>query len=276
MTSGVRTFYVSSALRDNKYSNPNVSEFVYQLPSPVKNVTGVSIRNYKFYRETIVNENNKTLSINIDANQVVGTVVLDKGDYPNVLDLLNMINTKIEVYGVQFSIYENVNRVALTFSSNFVNSYIIIQPSSLLRQLGFPNGIALYRTTPPSGLQFINMYAVSAVAENNYDVLTVGDLVVRINDLETIMSNDPVTNKCTTVLFCSSDPGYTINTNANQYIPLLQTQSRIQSLRISLYNMNGDYYDIKSGDVIFLLDLHCRVDTPNIPPNLLVPTLSVT
>lgn len=255
----VRTFLVSSDQRD-KTKYPHPSEFSYELPITISNVVGMSVRDFQFKRETLVNENNRYLSIYADDGAVDGTVTLTSGDFDfNLTTLLAEVNDKIRPYDIQFSLDENVNRIVLTFSGNFVDSYITIQPNSILRALGFSSGICLYRTTPPVNLASnITAFQTSAVADKAYDIWISSNLVMRITDVECIMSNDSTTNRSSAILFTDISNTYTVMQNADYYYPLLQIQHRLKTLRFKLLNMEGDLYDTVNHGAVFLLDFYCK------------------
>jgi hypothetical protein len=254
----VHTFLVSTLQRD-KTAYPNSSDFVYQLPQTLHNVEGVSIRDYKFKQETIVNENNKTWHIYIDDGRVDGNITLTTGDYSNdITMLLAEINSNLSVYDIQFVVDENSGNVGLTFIGSFVQNYVIIYSNSLLRSLGYFGGIALYQNSPPGGLPgTVRPYPVTAIAENPYDVWNSSNMVLRIQDVEAVSASDSITNRSTAILFSFNDAVSTYQRH-DYYSPLLQPQSRLQSLRIKLLNMYGDYYDTVKYETAFLIRFYCR------------------
>lgn len=254
----VRTFYVSTALRD-KARFPHPSRFDYNLPATLNNVVGVCIRNYKFPKELLVNENNKFLYFVINGGELEGVVQVSKGDY-DIEGILTELNAKFEIYGVELTFESQGDRVVITFADEFITQYIVFKSSSLLVSLGFDGDICLCREgVPPPNISSstTTVFTTTAVAHRLYDVTTISDLVVRIDNVETIMSNDTITHRATMVLFSSEDPYYTLNQCAAQCIPLLQMQSRLQNLKLTLLNTKGELYDTITNDASFLIDFYC-------------------
>lgn len=255
----VRNFYVSSALRD-KVKYPHPSSFTYTLPATLTNVRGVAVRTYKFGKERLVNENNKRVRIVIDGNAVDGYITLTTGDFGNdINNLLSEMNSKLVAYGIQFSVDENTGRVTLVFTDNFVQSYVSLSESTLFKTLGFEfDGMLLYRNGATLPAQVPGKaYNTIATAENPYDVYNVSDVVLRINDVEAIMSEDAITNRSTMILFSDKDPNYTLRDTCSTYYPLLQVQHRLKALQITLLNLKGDLYDAWNSDVSFMIEFHC-------------------
>lgn len=255
----VRTFLVSTDMRD-KTKYPHPSDFAYDLPVGLVNVVGMSVRDFQFKRESLINENNRYLTINIDNDAVNGTVTLSTGDFGfNITSVLAELNTKLHTYDVQFSLDENTNRIVLTFSGNFVDDNIIIQSNSVLRALGFSTGICLYRTSAPVSLPTnVRAFQTSATADNAYDIWISSNMVIKITDVETILSNDSTTNRSSAILFADINNTYTTMQNADYYYPLLQMQHRLKTLRFKLLNMEGDLYDTHNHGAVFLLDFYCK------------------
>ena len=256
----VRSFVISTEHRD-KTLYPNPSDFTYQLPVTLTNVQGVAVRGFKFGNETLVNQNNKTLTIYGDNGVIDGTIDVPTGDYSNDINsLLAAINTLLAPYQVQFSLDTNTQLVQLTFTGNTVSSYIGIQYNGLLKLLGYDTSIVLYRTSAPSQSQITNatMYQTTAGAANAYDTYkTKSVMVVRITDIEALLSNDTTTNRATAVLFNTADA---IGSSVQQCqcgMPLLQIQARLQALRIRLLNMDGDFFDTVNNEAVIVLDLYC-------------------
>ena len=260
----VHTFLVSTLQRD-KTSYPNASDFVYSLPQTLHNVEGFSIRDYKFRQETLVNDNNKTWQLYIDDGRIDGNITLATGAYSNdITTLLSEINSALSVYDIQFVIDGTTGNVGLTFIGPFVQNYVIIYGNSLLRSLGYYGGIALYRSSPPTGLpNTVRNYHASAIAENAYDVWNSSNMVLRIQDVEAISSTDAITNRSSAILFACGD-NYSVDQRHDYYTPLLQTQSRLQNLRIKLLNMYGDYYDTVKYEAAFLIRFYCRERMPKV------------
>ncbi len=256
----VRSFVIATERRD-KNLYPSGSDFTYQLPVTLTNVVGVAVRDYKFGNETLVNQNNKLLRIYGDAGAIDGTIELTPGNYSNSITLLLAhINTLFVPYGVQFSINNITSKVQLTFTGPAVTDYIAIEFGPVLRILGFEGGIAIYRTTSPTGIPFnAQTFLTTANASNSYDAYNnASELVVRIIDVEALLSNDSVTNRCTAILFNNTDStGKTVHQCQEKFTPLLQTQARLQALRIKLLNMDGDLYDTVNNEVILIIEFYC-------------------
>lgn len=257
----VRTFVVATERRDkNLYPHP--SDFTYQLPVTLTNVVGVGIRDFKFGNESLINQNNKSIRIYGDGDLIDGTLQLTPGDYNNDINaLLSHVNTLFAPYGVQFSINNATQKVQFTFTGAQVTNYIVVEYGPLLRILGYTSGILLYRTTPPnlSGTGF-QAYLTTADATNAYDTYNnKSEMVVRITDVEALLSNDPVTNRCAAILFNSTDGNNkTIKQCQDQYTPLLQAQARLQALRIKLLNMDGDLYDTINNEAVLIIEFYCN------------------
>lgn len=249
----VRSLYISTEARDkSKYPHP--SQFTFELPVTLKNIIGVHVQHYKYPKETLVNENNRRIQVKTPS--LTGTIVLNKGDF-DLIPLLNDINTKLSLYGVEFSLDNLAGRVVLTFTDEFAE-YVILEKSYLLKVLGFENNICLCRNnvSPPPSYKGI-VYYTTAVAENDYDVKTISDMVLRITDLEVIMSNDAITNRATMILYSNMDPNFvTFPSNQQKPMMLLQKQHRLQALRITLLNTQGELYDI-GNEATFLIDIYC-------------------
>lgn len=256
----VRTFVVATERRD-KTLYPHPSDFTYQLPVTLTNVVGVAIRDFKFANETLINQNNKTISIYGDGGSIDGTIVLTTGDYNNdITTLLSHINTLLSPYKVQFSINNTTQKVQLTFSNSGGPDYLYIEYCPLLRILGYENGIIIYRTTAPSlSLTNATLYQTTAEATKAYDIYNnKSEMVVRITDVEALLSNDSVTNRCTAILFNTTDvERKTIHQCQDKFIPLLQTQHRLQALRIKLLNMDGDLFDTINHEAIIVVEFYC-------------------
>ncbi len=219
----------------------------------------MAIRDYKFVNETLINENNKSMIIDIDDGAVNGNITLSVGNYDNdISTLLTAINTKIAPYDIQFTLDQNVNRVTLAFTGSFVTDNVMILPSAVLRILGFENGVCLYRNTEPSLPSGVKGYQTTATAEYKYDTWNLSELILRITDVETVLSNDAVTNRCTAVLFNTGSSNFSSKQCLDHYIPLLQQQHRLQYLRIKLLNMDGDLYDTINHDACFLIEFYCK------------------
>ena len=242
----MRTLLVATSKRDTtRYPHP--SDFTYDLPIPLHNVVGVAVRDYKFGNELLINENNKTITVIL--NGVTSTVTMSVGTYNNnITDLLTALNTAFQGKNVTFSIDNATNKVKITYTD--VTGYIIIKPSTVLRIIGFPDGkttsVCVYKpgATIPATVEPLVSSVTSIVAPQPYDVYNLSEMVVRIMDVETIMSNDAVTNRSTAVLFSTaSSYAYTVKQCLDHYIPLLQQQSRL--------------YDTINNEAVFLLECYC-------------------
>jgi hypothetical protein len=252
----VKTFYISSGLRD-KRKYPNGSDFTYELPATLNHVVGISIRDYKFSPESLINNANNTFQIFIDNGSTNVIKTLAVGNYNNsISDLIIAINVLLSTYQIAFSLNTSTNLVELTFTGPFVTDYVYLPASPILRFLGFPDGIVLYRSAVPTPSPPSPLFQTMAVASQAYDVYIMSDMVVRITDLETIQSTDAITNRSTAVLF-NSQPNYVVKQCLDHYIPLLQIQSRLQALKIKLLNIEGDYYDTVNNDAAFILEVYC-------------------
>jgi hypothetical protein len=240
----LRTFLVASGKRDVvKY--PSGSQFVYDLPITLTNVVGVAIRDYKFGPETLVNQNNRTLSVSRDGASLA-TVSIDAGNYANsITDLLTALNTAFTADQLTFVVDGGTGRVQVTFTAGTATTTMRVVFNPLLRILGFTSDITLNA----SG---------SLIAPNAYDVWNLSDMVLRIQNVETILSNDAITNRATAILF-NTPSGMVSKQCLDHYTPLLQTQQRLQSLKIQLLNMEGDLYDTVYNEAMFMLEFYCDV-----------------
>lgn len=256
----VRTFVVATERRD-KTLYPHPSDFTYQLPATLTNVVGVSIRDFKFGNETLINQNNKTITIYGDAGAIDGSLVMTPGDYSNdVTLLLAHVNSLFSPYGVQFSIDNTTQKVQFTFTGTGVTNYLMIQYGPLLRILGYDSSILIYRTTPPAlSSTGVQMFQTTASASRAYDTYNnKSEMVVRITDVEALLSNDSITNRCTAILFNTTDAaGKTIRQCQDHFTPLLQSQARLQALRIKLLNMEGDLFDTINNEAVLIIEFYC-------------------
>ena len=261
----VRAFLVSSDYRD-KIAFPNPSQFDYELPITLNDVEGISIRDYKFRKETIINNNNKVLQIYGDNGTINRTFILTNGDYSNDINqLITYLNSILNPEGLTISLDSTQNYVIISLYQTNVSSYIIIRPNPLLGSLRFPtNGICIYKTSPPAGENnLLTYYNTTATTQIPYDVWNTNNMVIRIKDVEAISAPNSVADRAAAVLFSCGDSNTTIKQCLDHYIPLLQPQSRLQKLRIQLLNMNGALYDTLHSEVVFLIRFYCR---PRCPP----------
>jgi len=252
----MRSFLIATSKRDkSKYPHP--SEFTYELPMPMTNVVGVAFRDFKFGNEDLINQSNKDVLINVNGIDV--NVSLTTGNFNNdITQLLNMLNSAFSDYKLEFT--KPSTKVVATITSSSTD-YIKIYKTPLLRILGFdPDvGLCVYRSgLAPAETPNMHQFQSPAIAPMDYDVYNLSELVVRIRELETILSNDIVTDRSTAVFFNGSMQGYTTKQSADHYIPLLQVQHRLQSLHIKLLNMEGDLYDTFNNEAVFLLELYSQ------------------
>lgn len=259
----IRTFVVATSKRD-KTRYPNPSNFVYDLPIQLTGVFGVAIRDYQFGAETLINENNRRISVFGDFGEgvVSETLTIANGNYNNsVTDLIGAVDAAFAEWNLHVTLDATSNRVRLAFKNNGSSTplYIAIPWCPVLRILGFETGICIYRDTDPGVLTVgggIARYAVSVLATQPYDTWNLSEMVVRIEELEALLSNDMVTNRCTAILFNSAS-GCTLKQSQDRYIPLLQKQNRLQRLHIRLLNMDGDLYDTVNNEAVFILEIYC-------------------
>lgn len=249
----VRSVLVSTAKRDtSRYPHP--SDFTYTLPVTLTNVCGFAIRDYSVGREPFVNEVNRTLYLTTNASGRTA-VVLDKGDYTDINEFLTAVNTKLAAYHVAFVLADGA--VQLQFSSA-TPVWVQIEDNPILRSLGYLGGICLHRGSPPGMAPTITPYLLVAVAEGPYDIWRASNMVVRITDVETIMSDDPVTNRASAVIFDDTSHGRIGRQCMDHCMSLLQPQSRLQVLRIKLLNSDGNLYDTWYNEATFLMEFYCK------------------
>ena len=155
----------------------------------------------------------------------------------------------------------NANKVSFTFTGGYVSEYFAIPSCKLLTLLGYSNGICLYRTgSAPSPLPSGTFgYETVAVATNAYRVVRDTDMVLRITDIEAVLSTDAVCHRATAVLLSSRSPQNFVEHMPTQ-LPLLQIQHRLQQLRIQILNTDGDLYDLGEEDASFLIEFYCYQD----------------
>ena len=265
----LRTFVIATGKRDTaKYPHP--SRFAYDLPLTISNVFGVSIRDYQFGSETLINENNRAIAISgvVGGTPFSKSVTLAVGAYGNaigtLITALNAAMTSESVPAV-FSLVALSDRVRLALGSGTsAGDYIFLSgTNSLLRILGFGGTVLVYNTTAPAGVTgaFTGTLAGGGVtAASRYDVNNLSEMVVRIDELEALLSNDAVTNRSTSILFNGNSANYTVRQAQDHYIPLLQKQQRVQRLHIQLLNMEGDLYDTVNNEAVFILEVYCETN----------------
>lgn len=88
------------------------------------------------------------------------------------------------------------------------------------------------------------------------------DMIIRIHDLETIHSTDAITNRASAILF-NTQLNHVAKQCLDHYMPLIQTQRRLQSLRIKLLTTTGELYDTDNKEVAFLLEVYCCNEIAN-------------
>jgi hypothetical protein len=272
----VRAFLVATDMRDMK-AFPNPSEFYYELPVTLANVEGVSIRDYKFRQEMIVNRNNNVMRVagvkgNVPFNI---TITLTPGDYGNnISTLLTHINNKLSDAGILYlawSVNDVSTKVRLTASTFAPNDYVCFYASRIFDVLGLSlsTNLCLFHTTKPAAFSdsstiFHNVATTTIYeAPNTYDMWTTSDMVVRITNVEAILAPSGAVNRATAVLFSSGDNGTNSKQCLDHFMPLLQPQSRLQRIIVRLVNMNGDLYD--TPNAVFLIRFYCR-DSASLPP----------
>ena len=157
-----------------------------------------------------------------------------------------------------FSIDAPTGKVKVAYTGS---SYVVIKSSSVLRIIGFDNdtSLCLYAAghAPSPVPNNTATYLANVVAPNMYDCYNLSEMIIRIKDVEAILSNDAVTDRSTAVLFNNNSNIYTVKQCTDHYIPLLQPQSRLQSLKIQLLNMEGDLYDTVNNEAVFLMEFYC-------------------
>jgi hypothetical protein len=247
----MRPVFFSSRQRDlSKY--PSASDFTLPLPITLTNVQGISVRDFKYLPEKLINEN--TRKITVVSSGTTNTVQLTKGDYTTAT-LLTELNTKFLSYGVSFTVTEGVFTLAVSAGVNLYIPYC-----RLLRIIGFTTGIHIYATgqTPPSTLPAnTKLYLNTAVAPYACNVNNSSDMILRITDVETVYGADAVTDRATAIIESSRASGAMVQQKQDRYTPLLQSQSRLQELHIKLLNSDGDLYDTDNYEVNFVIEFYC-------------------
>lgn len=264
MTSLVHNVYVSTRHRD-PVQYPSASSFTIDLPHVLMNIHSLRVRSFKYIPECVININNQNMPVAGNGGQLNGAVQIPTGDYNNdIEDILEAINAYLGAYDVAFVVDPATLLVQLTFNGPFVTDYFSIAYCPLLKLLGYDNGIFIYRTghtpTPTSIPNTSVGYNTVATAARPYRVVNDTDMILRIVGLEAISSTDPVSNRASAILMSTRTP----LTSALSFIqqdaayPLLQVQHRIQTLRVTILNSNGDFYDLNQSDASFILEFHCH------------------
>lgn len=256
----VRNMFVSTRHRDvAKY--PNAADFTVEIPLMVKNVQAVVVRNFKYTPEKVINNNNHTFAFSANTGATTGELTVENGDYNNSInDILYALNSVLAAYDVQFSLNVATQKVQFTFAGSYVTDYFAIPACKVLTLLGFPSGICLYRTgSAPSPVPVGTIgYDTIAVATAPYRVYNDTDLILRITDVETILSSHIASNRATAVIMSSRVPNNVVENTPFGPYPLLQVQHRIQQLRMKIVNSDGDLYDLGDDDASFLIEFHCE------------------
>ena len=204
----------------------------------------------------------RRMPFSADGGAISGEVFLTKGDYSqDINELLDAVNQKMNSYDLHFTIDPDTQLVQLTFAGTFIADYVSIPHCGILTLLGFDKGICLYRTggAPGSIPEGLVGYELVATAPFPYKDAINRDLVLRIADVECIMSSDSVCNRASAVLLAST-PSSSVIESPNLEFELLQIQSRLQTLRIEMLDVYGNPYDFGTEGASFLLDFYCYRD----------------
>ena len=254
----IRTVFLSVGHRDVQ-AYPSSSDFAIDLPATINKVHGVAVRNFKYTPEPLINSNNNVFTFDVDGS-TTGTLRLSKGDYgQSIADLLAEINNLLNAYDVHFMVNPDTQKVDFTFSGSYVTSYFAIPSCKLLKLLGFSSGICLYKTgasfsAPAGTVQYENAAAASAA----FKIINDTDMILRIVDIEAMLSVDSVCNRATAILLSSRSPESVVEQVQYMYSPLLQVQHRVQRLRVKILNSSGDLYDLNGEDASFAIDFYCN------------------
>ena len=269
----IRNVYLSTRLRDQT-KFPSASDFIVDLPITLKQVHAIRIRNFKYTPEPVINSNNNTFdySFSSTTGNGSGTITIPKGDYDqDISQILGVVNGYLNQYDVQFTLNPTTQFAQLVFAQPSGTNTFQMPYCGLLKLLGYANGIYLYRSgSPPSQASLpipMIAYRSTSAATNAYSAVNDTDLILRIYDLEAIFSTDSVCHRATAVLMSNrSNKGYAYYLQEWPY-PLLQIQHRIQTLRVSILNSDGDPYDLNDGDASFMIEFHCYPES-SIQPQL--------
>lgn len=259
MTSLIHNVYLSTRHRD-PVQYQSASSFTVDLPNVLTNIHSLRVRNFKYIPECVINANNQYMPIAANGGAMSGTIQVPPGDYnQNIADILGIINSYLTAYDVAFVVEPLTQLVQLTFNGPFVTDFFAIANCPLLKLLGFDNGIFLYRSGhSPSVIPSMSLgYNTVAYANRAYKVVNDTDLILRIVGLEAISSIDSVSNRATAVLMSTRTPFAIPYTQQEAVYPLLQVQHRIQVLRVTILNSNGDFYDLNQSDASFIIEFHC-------------------
>jgi hypothetical protein len=231
------------------------------MPIVLKNVHAIRVRNFKYTPEPVINNNNNTFQYTFSNSTTSGqgSITLLKGDYnQDIGSLMNAANAYLNQYDVQFTLDAPTNLVQLVFSQPSGTQMFEIPYCGLLKLFGYQSGIALYRagTALPPITAAYTPYAGTAPATALYKAVNDTDLILRINSIEAIFSTDSVCHRATAVLMSNrSINGFAYYQQELPY-PLLQVQHRVQQLRVSILNSDGDPYDLYDEDASFMIEFH--------------------
>lgn len=253
----IRTIFLSVSHRDAQIY-PSSSDFAVDLPTTINHVQGVAVRNFKYTPEPLINANNNVFSFVVDGS-TTGTLRLSKGDYnQSITELLAEINNLLNAYDVHFMVNPDTQKIDFTFAGSYATTYFAIPSCKLLKVLGFANGICLHRSgatfsAPAGTVQYEN----SAAATSTFKIVNDTDMIIRITDIEAMQSVNSVCNRATAILLSSRSPQSVVEQVQYMYSPLLQSQQRVQRLRVKILNTDGDLYDLNDEDASFTIDFYC-------------------
>lgn len=256
-----RNVFLSTAHRDTSIF-PSASTFTVFLPATLNNIFGVRVRTYKYTPEPLINANSK--SIPYLSSSGAGTLTLATGDHNQSLpSLISAVNTLLSSHNVRFVI-NSAGFASLEFIGTSSNFFVIYK-CRLLQLLGFTNGIWLYRTGHAPGSTSVPVNATTYETQAIGTVLPTAvnntDLILQITNLEAILSSDGVCNRATAILVSSRTPAAVSQTCEDGVNYLLQVQHRLQQLRVSILDSNGDPYDFGTDNASFMLEFYCYNET---------------
>lgn len=238
-----RNVYISTRHRDVlKY--PSASQFQIEAPVVLKHVHAVFVKSSKYVPETLINVHNKTFTV--IADDTPANLSLASGDYEqSITSLLSAINALLTSYGVAFTVDAVTNKVVLSFTSSSVTTFSI-ESCKMLKLLGFSGKVELVQGSTNS-----------MAAVNQYTTINDTDLIIRIQDIEAILSSDAVCNRATAIIASSRSKDHLLDNSGCSMFPLLQVQQRVQQLRINLLNNDGLPYDFGGADASFMIEFFC-------------------
>lgn len=260
----VKNVYFSTNQRDaTRY--PSASSFTLDLPDTIKKVAAVRVRNFKYTPESLVNANNR--SVTVIVGSAAHTVTIPQGDYgQSIATFLTTVNGLLATYGIVFTVDANTNLTTLGFTTVSGASRVVqILYCGLLKILGFTTGVCVYTGPAPAKSSLgpnVIFTGSSTVGSLPCAVINNTDLVLRITGLEAISSVDNTCDRATAVLMSTRVPLGTVYNLQEKPLPLLQVQHRLQVLRVQILNTVGDPYDLTTGGgASFLLELHCLTES---------------